>query len=443
VQGGFGDVVILARGMRSGVRPLTSSPACVLALGPTLNQQVLSPGTNFHPTPLPIPPGADTLERFYSGILFMHGDRHKKHRRLIAPAFHPTRLEGYSKMIAASAERRLQNWKPGDTVDILKEGRDILIGFMTQMLIGKTSVHDHSVSVGERMEDVKNRSLSLLAWLPMMVPGSPRRELITRARSLYEDLEAIIAKKRASTEDDGDLLTPLIHAHDDDGTAMTAEELIGQLFLLFIGGFESAMTALTWTCYLLAQHPEVAADLHDELTGTLHGNAPTLAQLEKLPLLEAVIKESLRVLPPVFALGRVTAGPVEMGKHRLPPDTEIFLSVYHSQRQPDLYEHPARFLPKRWETINPSSFNYLPFGAGPHTCIGWGLAMIELKIILSVIVQRYRLALPNNVRIDRKIFTVLGPKPGTRMIVHPQDRQFAASRATVHGHFAEMVDLRQ
>jgi cytochrome P450 len=442
-HGGYGDLVMFARGMRGGaLRPGRQSPASVLGLGPAFNQPVLAQHGSFHPLLMETPPGARGLKRLYSGILWMSGDQHKQQRRLIAPAFHPKRIEGYHQLLVSSTEAVLSRWRPGDDIDPLDEARRILLGFLNRILIGDDDMPG-AVSIGERMEDVARRALSPAALVPLDLPLSPRRRMIAEADRLYADLEAIIAKKRARPENADDLLSTLIHARDEDGTAMSEDELVGQLYLLFFAGFESSMSALGWTSYLLAQHPQVAAALHDELTGTLRGGAPTLAQLGQLPLLDAVIKESLRLFPPVYILTRTLAEPMELGGYQLPERTEIFLSLYHTHRRPELYDEPLRFRPERWAKITPGSWGYLPFGAGAHTCLGWGLAVMELKIMLALMVQRFRLALPASVRIDRRTLAVMSPKPGVRMRVHRQDRRFTESRATVQGHFPTMVELER
>lgn len=443
--GGHGDLVTFARGMDRGLlRPGKSSPGAVLALGPSHNQTVL---TRPAFAPLLLAPKTPSLARLQSGLLWMHGDKHKQQRRLIAPAFHPRRLAGYRDALVAIAEETLAGWTSAAQVDVLDEGRRILIRFLTQAIFGLDGTPE-VVALGAQMEDVTHRSMSPAAMIPLDLPLTPHRRLIQRADQLLAAMRRLIAAKRTAG-DAGDMLTTLIHARDEDGSAMTEDELLGQLFLLFFAGFESSTSVLAWTSYLLAQHPEVAAELHHELATVLGGAAPTLEQLEQLPVLDRVIKESLRLIPPVYMLTRSPTTAVDMGGHHLPAGVEVFLSIYHTHRRPELYEAPTQFRPERWRSTSTGGdaasvagpFGYLPFGAGAHMCVGWALATMELKILLAMITQRFRLGLADGTQIDRRALAVVAPRPGVRMQLCPQDRQFERSRGRLRGHFTAMVDL--
>jgi cytochrome P450 len=233
----------------------------------------------------------------------------------------------------------------------------------------------------------------------------------------------------------------LIHARDEDGTRLTEDELIGQANLLFLAGHETTANALTWTLFLLSQHPQVLADLHDELSGKLHGDPPTVEQMAELPLLERVIKESMRLLPPVPLGSRTATKPTELGPYLLPQWTEIVFSQYHTHHAADLYPEPERFRPDRWLGLNPSAYEYIPFGGGPRLCVGAAFAMMEMKVVLPLLLQRYRLELVPGARIDRFVNMTMAPKYGMPMVVRPQDREFARGKTAVHGDVREMVEL--
>jgi cytochrome P450 len=208
---------------------------------------------------------------------------------------------------------------------------------------------------------------------------------------------------------------------------MTEDELIGQANLLFIAGHETTANALAWTLFLLSQHPRIMANLFDELTGVLRGSAPSVECLSRLPLLECVIKESMRLLPPVPFGARTCVEETELGPYNVPPGTEICFSQYFTHRLPELYPEPTRFRPERWEEIEPSAYEYLPFLAGARMCVGATFAMQEIKVVLAMLLQRYRLELVPNTVIDRRVTMTLSPKYGLPMMVHLLDRKFAAS----------------
>lgn len=160
-------------------------------------------------------------------------------------------------------------------------------------------------------------------------------------------------------------------------------------------------------------------------------------------MLEAVVKESLRVLPPVPWNARITSHPTNLGGHELPEGTEVLLSIYQTQHMAEIFPEPERFNPRRWETIEPSPYEYNPFSAGPRMCIGATFAMMEIKIVLSILLQRFRLALAPDQTIDRTGVIVMSPKHGVSMRVCDPDQRFAESFAPVRGNVHEMVTLPQ
>jgi cytochrome P450 len=261
---------------------------------------------------------------------------------------------------------------------------------------------------------------------------------------LDEEMRKIITRKRTADTDEGDVLSMLLQARDaESGVGLSEDELLGHVSVIFAAGHETSANALTWTLFLLSQHPEVAADLLDELESVLQGEAPSIEQLQQLPLLERVIKESMRVLPPVPWNGRVTSKPTELGGYALPQGTEVFVSIYQTHHMPELYPNPEAFNPQRWETIEPTPYEYNPFSAGQRLCIGAAFAMMEIKIVLAMLLQRYRLQLLPQLRIDRFGLIIMAPKYGMPMVVHQQDRQFALGVGGVRGNVREMVNLSE
>jgi cytochrome P450 len=259
------------------------------------------------------------------------------------------------------------------------------------------------------------------------------------AERLEQEVLAMITPRRGRPPEGGELLSILLRARERDGGSMTEGEVVGQTNLFLLAGYETMFSALSWTLFLLAQHPGVMADLLDELDGALRGDAPTIEQLGRLTLLEGVTKESLRLLPPVAYNTRTSVAAFELGPYQLPKGTTVGFSHYITHHMPELYPQPEKFLPRRWLTSTPSPYEYLPFGAGPRMCMGATFAMMALKICLPIILQRYRFRVAPGARIDRKGLITLSPKYGMPMWIGPQDRQFAKSE--VRGNIHEMVDL--
>jgi cytochrome P450 len=240
------------------------------------------------------------------------------------------------------------------------------------------------------------------------------------------------------------MLSMLIAARDEDGSALDEDDLVGHTGVIFGAGHETSTNALAWTLFLLAEHPEVASELVKELTDLLHGDAPTVDQLPKLPLLDAVVKESMRLLPPVPLHPRIVAEDTELAGHFLPAHTELFLSIFHMHHDPAIFPEPNRFLPSRWSKIKPSVYEYNPFSAGPRMCIGAAFAMMEIKIALAMMLQRFRVERLASWRVDRRVAITMAPKNGLRMRIHKADGAWTLARRAlpdVRGNVRELVDL--
>jgi len=164
-------------------------------------------------------------------------------------------------------------------------------------------------------------------------------------------------------------------------------------------------------------------------------------KLESLPLLERVIKEGIRILPPVPWNARITSQITKLNDYTIPKGSEVFVSIYQTHHLPEIYSNPESFKPERWETIKPTPYEYNPFSAGPRICIGAGFAIMEIKLILAIILQQFRLEFLGSCQIDRAGLISLKPKYGMPMMVYPQDRQFDRGVGIVKGNVREMVNL--
>lgn len=221
---------------------------------------------------------------------------------------------------------------------------------------------------------------------------------------------------------------------------MTDAELLGQAATFFVAGHETTANTLAWTLFLLAQHPQVVAELAEELDGLLRGEPPTIKQLAQLPLLEAVVKESMRLLPALPLLfPRTVAEPTELGTCALPKGARVVVSPIVTHRQPALFPEPMRFRPERWQKLQPSAYEYIPFSAGPRMCIGAGFASMTLRIVLAMVVQKFRLELAPDARISRHVrSSIMAPKHGIPMtVLGPEHRLRRQER--IRGDIHELV----
>lgn len=407
----------------------------VFALGGACNKAILGDMEGFYSQAIPGPPGA--FARLTAGLFNMNTTRHTQQRRLIQPAFHKRRVEGYRDDMVALTTRMLDGWALGETRDVLAELQRLTLAIASRCLFGIEVGADDSL--GAQILEVVSRSMSPLTIASPDLPGFPRRRLVEASTRLEADLRAIIARKRADGPDEPDVLATLVRTRDEAGDTLSDDELMGHVFLLFFAGHDTTRNALAWTLFLLSQHPAIADALVDELDGVLHGDAPTMEQLARLPLLDGVVKEGLRLFPPAPMTARMAMRPVTLDGRDLPAGTEVILSYYHTHRDPDVFAEPTRFLPKRWETIAPTPYEYVPFGGGARQCIGAGFAALEIRVVLALLLQRFRPVLVDGTTVDRHTSVVLSPHPGLPMVLRPRGERVTAP--TVRGRVREMVRL--
>lgn len=425
----YGDVVAMAHG----------DPKYVFAFGPAYNFHLLSQPALFEAgkgSLLKMPKDTAWGRIQYYNLLNMNGEHHKQQRRLMLPAFHKRQVGQYRDDMAMLTQCMLDRWQSLSEIKLHAEMRKLTQRITVKTLFGLDDEQEID-RVGGLLQQL-NSSQALLLITPFIdVPGMPYHRTLKLAGQLESFIRSMIGRKRSGSEDN-DVLAALVHAHDEDGTALSDDELIGHAFLLYVAGHATTSNALTWTIFLLHQHPCILSDLLDELDGTLHGGAPSFEQLQRLSLLDGVIKESLRLLPPTPTSMRIAASACELGGYALPKGSTIFYSPFITHRLPELYEEPDCFKPQRWATLSRSPYEYLPFAAGVHRCIGAEFAQLEMKVMLAMLLQRYRLAVVPNARIEPK-GSNLEPAGGMTMRIFPQDRRF--ERVSVRGTIGNLVEF--
>jgi cytochrome P450 len=411
----------------------------VLAVGPEFNRQVFGDPARFRPTGLFLRgPKNSAQRRVRFGLTRMTGAQHRQQRQLVMPPFHRTAVQTYHGLMSGITAQMLQRWRPDRRYDIYSEMRELTLQIASAVLFS----HDpeEALPIGRLIDRWLRRSFAGPVWIfPVNLPGSPYHTLLRLAEQIENEILAMIAKRRSRPEEHNDVLSLLMAARDEENHGMTDTELVGQTAILFMASFETTASALCWTLFLLAQHPAVMHELMNELDAVLGGNPPAEGQLAQLPFLNNVIKESMRVLPPVPYTARATTKYLDMGPHRVPTGARIFCSHYLTHHLPELYPEPERFRPERWRDINPNQYEYMPFSAGPRMCIGAAFATQLLKISLTMILQQFRFAVIPGTRIDRIVRITMQPRQGLPMMIFKNDRKFAA--APVHGQIREMVTL--
>jgi cytochrome P450 len=279
--------------------------------------------------------------------------------------------------------------------------------------------------------------------LPVRLPGTPYAKFMNVAEALEEHIRKMIADRRANAAGRRDVLSLLIAARDEDGSQMSEGELIGQAAVLFIAGHETTTNTLAWTLFLLAQHPLVLADLEAELDDVLKGEAPSVEQLKSLPKLDAVVKESMRVFPASSILFfRRAQADVEVAGTLFPAKSTFLLSTLVTHRDERVFPEGMRFKPERWATASPGPYEYLPFGAGPRRCIGAPFAEQAVRVLLAMMLQRFRFELLPDQRVDRIVRGItLGLKRPLRMRLARRDAA-PLPAVPVGGDVHDLVTLR-
>ncbi len=414
----------------------------VFVFGPRFNRQVLSDTETFHSRFFPVRgPRHSAQRRLTSGLLNMNGEDHKRHRRMVAAPFQRSSIAGYQDGIADLARRMVWEWKPGETRDMSREMNEYMLRVTSSLLFGFDE-HELAYEIGRATERwvTLNHEVGMGAFVSDPEITESYGSLLQNAETLEGLIRRMIELRRASPPG-RDVLSLLLQARDENGHGMTNGELIGQAAVLFGAAHLTTAHTLTWALFLLSQHPRVAAELSAELRATLTEASPTLEELERLPLLNRVLKESMRVLSASAYSQRMVAEPVQLGPLMLQKGTMVIFSPFITHHLAELYPQPERFLPQRWETLTTVPYAYIPFASGPRLCLGSSLAMMTLKTTLPTILQRFRLSVVPAATIDaRVIATMLTPTSGMPMLISPAASHYTA--APVEGTVHDLVDLR-
>jgi cytochrome P450 len=294
-----GQLLAIARDHGTLATLADRDPALICAFAPEHNRVILSDArrfTNEADIPVPVPPDSAPI-RLNTALTSMNGDLHRRHRRLMMPAFARTSVERYGPQMVAITERVLASLAPGQTVDIAAQMIELTLRVAMGCLFGLDR-EDEALALGRLGLAYLQGMISPLAMLfPLPIPGTPYRRFMDVSEELERRMRALIAERRAKPGGD-DVLSILVRAHDEESdTSLTDAELVGHAAVLFIAGHETTAFTLAWTSFLLAQHPAEMRAVGEEIDRVLGGASPTVERLKDLPRLDRVVKESMRLLP--------------------------------------------------------------------------------------------------------------------------------------------------
>jgi cytochrome P450 len=356
-----------------------------------------------------------------NGLLTSERDFHLRQRRLMQPAFHRDRIAAYGRTMVEYADQLRNTWTDGATLDISQEMMRVTLSIAGKTLFD-VDVRSQAAEVGRALTDtMESFWMALMPFADVIerLPVGPMH----RARRGRERLDAIIygmiAERRKSPLDRGDLLSMLLLAHDeDDGSTMTDRQVRDEAMTIFLAGHETTANALTWTWYLLSQSPDAEATLHAEVDRALRGRLPTVADIPSLPFVERVVTEAMRLYPPAWLVGRRAIEPYPIGGYVAPARTIFLMSQWVMHRDARVFPEPERFDPDRWTPEFKASlpkFAYFPFGGGPRQCIGESFAWMELVLLVSTIAQRWKMQLVPGHPVAPQPVITLRTKHGMKM----------------------------
>ena len=358
------------------------------------------------------------------GLLTSDGEFHRQQRRLVQPAFHKRRVESYADVMVQHARDMLDEWQPGARVDIARAMQELTLRIVAKALFD-VDLKAENAQLGQAFRQVIENPTQIpwsIASIRLDLPFTPYGKNMAGRRTLDAYVYGLIVRRRAEGRDTGDVLSMLLAARDDDGAALSDTQVRDQTMTLFAAGHETTANALAWTFYLLSEHPAVRAKLLAELHTVLAGHDPTVDDIARLPYLDWVVTESMRLYPPAWTQGRRAIDAFDLEGYTFPAGTFVLFSQWVIHRLPEVWGDPDTFRPERWDPVRGESVPpgaYFPFGGGPRMCIGMPFAQLEARLLLATILQRYTPRLVSGFPVVPRPRVTLRPKYGIAMTLEP------------------------
>lgn len=359
------------------------------------------------------------------GLLISEGDFWRRQRRLAQPAFHRARLNDYAATMLEITESNIRGWRDAELRNIGQEMTALTLQIAVRTLFG-TTLPEEARDVGRAMTFLMRYSLSRNR-LPFRIPETwptPKNRRANRELAFIDSLVyGMISVRQAegNSNHHNDLLALLMGSMDEDGAQMTLQQLHDETMTLFLAGHETTAQMLTWTWYALSQNSAIETRLREELKGILGARPLEPSDLSKLPYLQAVMNEVLRLYPPAYIMAREVIEPCEIDGYTMRPQSTIIFSQWVMQRDPRFYDDAEVFRPERWldglaNRLPPGA--YFPFGGGPRRCIGEGFALLEAAVVISTLVRRFQFRLAPGVQVVPEPLVTLRPRHGIQMTLY-------------------------
>ncbi|MGB8022970.1 MAG: cytochrome P450 [Nitrososphaeraceae archaeon] len=376
------------------------------------------------------------------GLVTSEGEYHDRQRRIIQPAFHPNLIKKYGDIMTTYAVNMCQQWQDGISLDIHKEMIHVTSEIISKAVLGSDIKSKQGDQVGDALltcAEYFNRLLMPFGELIEKIPILRVNKGFQQAKKKLDSIVYSMIKEHRDNENkgirkEGDLLYTLLQAQDAEAGIgrMTDSQLRDEVMTIFLAGHETTANALTWTFYLLSQHPKVEAHLYEEIcsvfgnvkesnnSGNITGKRrlPTAQDVPKLEYTEKVFRESMRLYPPAWTIGRQAVNDYKIDKYVIPAGSIVLMSQYVMHRNPQYFPDPDLFYPERWTKEVKSElprFSYFPFGGGIRGCVGEPFAWMEGILLISTICQQWKMHHDTDHKVELKPLITLRPKYGMRM----------------------------
>ena len=338
-----------------------------------------------------------------NSLILLDGDRHQRQRKLLMPPFHGERMKAYGKLICEIAEQVMKSWTIGNIQPVYPAMQEISLRVILRAVFG--------IDEGARFQQLRQLLVSMLdafnspltstvIFFPILQQDlgdwSFWGRFLRQRQQIDELLYSEIRERREQPDSNRtDILSLMMSASDENGQLMTDVELRDELMTLLFAGHETTASSLAWAFYWIHHLPEVREKLLKELESI--GSDPDPTEIARLPYLTAICSESLRIYPIVlFSFARIVKSPIEIMGYKFEPGTVLTACVYLTHHREDIYPDSKSFKPERFLERQFSPYEFIPFGGGSRRCIGWALALLEMKLVLATVLSRYEMALTDN-----------------------------------------------
>ena len=360
-----------------------------------------------------------------NGSFVSNGSVWKRQRRINIPAFHHSRIRIFAGYMGEEAQSMLDQWAghdDGAELEVNEEMANVTASVVCRSMFSEDLGANGKIvfdAFTEYQATLHQIDYAEMLGLPRFLSQRPGRRAVKAARVIDRVIRGIIAERWGEEDDRGDFLSTLLAARDEEtGEGLTEDEIRDEMSVIFLAGHETTANTLSWALYLLSKDPATEERLHAEVDEVLAGRVPGYDDLERLPFARAVIEETLRLYPPVPLYSRTAREADEIDGVRIEPGSNMIVCPWLLHRHRLLWDKPNQFVPDRFLPGNRKGMNkyqYVPFGAGPRTCIGASFGLLEAVIILASIAQRFRLRLRDGFEIKPIARLSLRPNPSVPM----------------------------